>query len=130
MDLPYLSEICKRYTRRGDKHTAGNWWMVKTVLGGLGLPLEETLQYLGRQQPTLDEFASWILERNDGEIEALRIERLRATIDGTPYSEEVTRLIREIEESEPVLSPGPFVLGRAWLHSSAQCNFAGGMSRC
>ena len=105
MDLPYLTEIWKRYTRCGDKHTANNWWMVKTVLEGLGLPLEETIQYLGRQQPTFDEFTSWILERNDGEIKPLRRERLRATIEGTPYSEEVAATIRAIEESEPVFSP-------------------------
>lgn len=104
-DLPYLTEIWKRYTRRGDKHTAGNWPMVKTVLEGLGLPLEETLQYLGRQEPALGEFKSWILERNDREVEPLRLERLRATLDGTPYSEEVVANIRAIEESEPVLSP-------------------------
>jgi hypothetical protein len=103
-DLPYLTEIWQRYTHRDDKHEAGDWRTVKTVLDGLGLPLEETIQYLRRQQPRLGEFERWILERNDGEIESLRLERLRATIDGTPYSDDVTAMLRAIEESEPVLS--------------------------
>src|SRR5438046_2420674 len=100
-NLPHLSKIWCRYTSRSAKPATGSWWIIKTTLEGLGLPLEETLQYLSKQQPTLDEFEQWILERNDGRIDRLRIERLKATIDGMPYSYEVATTIRSVDESEP-----------------------------
>ena len=81
-----------------------NWTSDRTAIEGLGLPLEETLQYLGQVQPTLDEFERWILERNDGYIEPLRIERINATIAGAEYSPELKSAIRVIDESEPAFN--------------------------
>ena len=51
------------------KSQADEWVFDKIVIHGLGLALEETLQYLGRQAPTYEQFEQWILERNRGSIE-------------------------------------------------------------
>jgi len=74
-------------------------------MDGLGLGLEETLQYLGQQRPTLAEFEQWILDRNDGEVEPLRIERINAALSGAEYGDDLKRAIRAIEELPPTLSP-------------------------
>ncbi len=81
-----------------------NWICDRIMIEGLGLSLEETLQYLGKEQPTLAEFERWVLERNDGYIEPLRIERINATINGTQYSDELKAVIQAIDEREPVLT--------------------------
>src|SRR5262252_4206040 len=105
LDVPYLFEIWERYTSRSANQSRLNWHFVKLVLEGLGLALEETLQYLGRRLPTFIEFEQWIRERNDGEIEPLRLERLRAAIEGRTYGPEVAASIQAIDVREPVLSP-------------------------
>lgn len=70
------------------KSQAGEWVLDKIVLRGLGLALEETLQYLGRQAPTYEEFEKWILGKN-GRIESDQIERINAIIAGRDYSEQL-----------------------------------------
>src|SRR2546421_1763371 len=105
LDMPHLETFWRRVTRREDgNRTPASWSSDRIVIEGLGLPLEETLQYLGQRQPTLDEFERWILERNDGYIEPLRIERINATIDGRQYSDELKAEIQAIDESEPVFT--------------------------
>src|SRR5258706_11153305 len=103
LGVPHLETLWRRVTRRDGTRPA-NWTGDRIVIEGLGLPLEETLQYLGKEQPTLAEFERWILERNDGHIEPLRIERINATIDGTPYSDELKAEIQAIDQSEPVFT--------------------------
>lgn len=74
------------------------------VLNGLGLPLEETIQYLLREMPDFDEFENWILMKNGGAIDALQIERINCRLTGQPYGENLRTALREIEESENVLT--------------------------
>src|SRR2546430_1128586 len=104
LGVPHLETFWRRVTRRDGNRTPANWIDDRIVIEGLGLALEETLQYLGRQQPTLVEFEGWILERNNGHIEPLRIERINAAIDGTQYSEELKAEIQAINENEPVFT--------------------------
>jgi hypothetical protein len=66
LGVPYLEELWRRVTRRdGEKPAPGNWIRDRIVIEGLGLPLEETLQYLGQQRPPLAEFEKWTLDRNE-----------------------------------------------------------------
>ena len=104
LGVRYLEEFWARLTRRSTDSPANKWRSDRVLLDGLGLGLEETLQYLGRQQPTLAEFEQWILDRNDQRIEPQRIARINATLNGSAYSEEVKRAIKAIDESAPVLS--------------------------
>jgi hypothetical protein len=105
LGVPYLEELWRRATRRdGEKPAPRNWIRDRIVIEGLGLPLEETLQYLGQQRPPLAEFEKWVLDRNEGWIEPLRIERINATIHGKEYSDELKAVIRAIDEAEPVLT--------------------------
>jgi hypothetical protein len=53
-------EFWARATRRSANRSGLNWRDDRVLIDGLGLGLEETLQYLGRQQPTLVEFEQWI----------------------------------------------------------------------
>src|SRR5438874_5153545 len=59
---------------------AGNWVQDNTLIAGLGLGLRETFDYLLHTKPSLDEFASWILEKNGGAIDGERIERLNVAL--------------------------------------------------
>lgn len=105
LGVAHLEELWRRATRRyGEKLRPRNWVHDRIVIEGLSLPLEETLQYLGQQRPSLADFEQWILERNDGSIDPLRIERINATIRGQEYSDQLKALIRAIDEAEPVLS--------------------------
>ena len=103
LGIPYLEDLWRRLTRRRP-NSKSNWLLDSIVLEGLGLPLEEARQYLARTQPAFGEFEQWILERNDGLIEPLRLERLNATIAQTPYSAGLQSALRTIETSGPVLS--------------------------
>jgi hypothetical protein len=56
------------------------WVRDNTLLAGLRLGLRETLDYLLHTKPSLEEFESWILEKNGGAIDAERIERLNIAL--------------------------------------------------
>jgi|SRR5215831_17851757 len=105
LGVAHLEELWRHATRCDrEKLFPRNWVHDRIVIEGLGLPLEETLQYLGQRRPSLSDFEKWILDRNDGSIEPLRIERINASILGQEYSDEVKAEIRAIEEAERVLS--------------------------
>lgn len=84
--------------------TEKDWRFDNLVLNGLGLPIEETTQYLLQTAPTFAEFESWILEKNDHRKENLQIERLNNILSGAPYGEKVLRNLREIDAMPDVLS--------------------------
>jgi hypothetical protein len=63
------------------------------------------LQYLGRSAPSYEQFERWILEKTGGHLAPDRVERINATISGAAYSESLQNALKEIEESEPVLTP-------------------------
>ncbi|HJZ78755.1 MAG TPA: phytanoyl-CoA dioxygenase family protein [Pyrinomonadaceae bacterium] len=104
LDVLHLETLWLRATRRVPDHTPGQWFHDRVVLEGLGLALEETLQYLALERPTLAEFTQWILARNDGHIEKQQIERINCTISGLDYNDELKSAIQAIEQSDPVLS--------------------------
>ena len=58
------------------------WAPDNTVICGLGLGLHETLHYLYSAGPSFEQFEQWILERNGGSIEGLRVERINAALRG------------------------------------------------
>ena len=113
LGVPQLKRLWSRSRRTAqgqptEPSNAQDWTFNKIVLDGLGLAVEETSQYLQREQPTYEAFEQWVLEKNDGQIDPRRVARINAAIDGTPYDERVNRWLREIEQSEPVLSAQDF----------------------
>jgi ectoine hydroxylase-related dioxygenase (phytanoyl-CoA dioxygenase family) len=86
------------------EQTEKDWRFDNLVLNGLGLPLEETIGYLMQRAPDFDEFENWILEKNGGNVDRLQIERLNCILSNQPYGKSLTRQLREIEESEDVLT--------------------------
>jgi hypothetical protein len=76
----------------------------RVIIDGLGLALEETMKYLLQEAPDFDRFENWILDKNDGRIDRLRIEKINCVTENIPYGSEFSETIRAIEDSEPVLS--------------------------
>ena len=92
--------------RRGkifDNHE-NDWRFHNIILNGLGLPLEETLRYLSQSAPSFDEFENWILAKNDGAIDRLRIERLNCVLSNQPYGEPLQKSLEGIENGADVLT--------------------------
>jgi hypothetical protein len=83
---------------------AREWAFDKVVIYGLGLALEETLQYLARSTPTYAEFEQWVLQKNGGRIADEIISRINSAVGGTAYSDAVQRSLQTIDLSDPVLS--------------------------
>ena len=55
-----------------------------TLLCGLNAGLHETITFLRREAPTLEQFEAWILKINGGSLDADRMRRLRAALEGAP----------------------------------------------
>jgi hypothetical protein len=75
------------------------------MMDGLNVAREETLAYVMREAPSFPEFEQWILDKNDGNIDPLDIERLNCVTEGASYGENLRRSLNEVDEAEPVLSP-------------------------
>ncbi|MFD2717962.1 phytanoyl-CoA dioxygenase family protein [Hymenobacter monticola] len=86
------------------EQTEQNWRLDNLLLNGLGLPLEETMQYLMNAAPGFAEFESWILSKHQGRLDPLDVARLNSVFSGQPYPEGLRQNLREIEEMEDVLS--------------------------
>jgi hypothetical protein len=76
----------------------------RAVIDGLGLSVEETMTYLLREAPGFDEFERWIINKNGGVVDELRIEKINCFTEKIPYSKKLNESIREIEEADPVLT--------------------------
>lgn len=74
------------------------------VFEGLCLVIGDTLSYLLQNTPTFAQFEAWVLERNDGYVEAHRVDRINAITEGCEYGDETRRWLAGIEAMEPVLS--------------------------
>ena len=76
----------------------------RVTLAGLGLAVEETMQYLFQAGPGFAQFEQWVLDRNGGTISPERIERLNAAIrgDGPPPAQKIA--IASVENAPCVLS--------------------------
>ena len=64
------------------KSSGRRWDLDNTLLCGLRLNVLETSRFLHEQRPSLEEFEGWILERNEGAIDAVALERLRKALNG------------------------------------------------
>lgn len=68
------------------------------LLAGLRLGIRETLDFLTTTAPSFEQFEEWVLEKNCGNIEPERVQRLNAALQGNGGFELETIL------GEPVLS--------------------------
>jgi hypothetical protein len=80
------------------------WNLDRMVLDGLGLALEETMEYLGQQGPSYEDFERWVLAKNGGNLEPRSVRRINAIVRGLPYDEDLQQWLRGVEQSEPVLT--------------------------
>jgi hypothetical protein len=80
------------------------WTLDRVVMHGLGLALEETLQYLAQSRPTYADFEEWILRKNEGSLDHEIINRINSAIAGRGYSDSVPTWLQAIENTDPVLS--------------------------
>jgi hypothetical protein len=87
----------------------------------LGLPLEETLLYLGTG-PSWDEFAAWVVDQRGGSVEPRLASRINAVVNGTPYDEQTQAWIDAVDAAPPVLSDDDLAhwddLGYVVLHEA------------
>lgn len=89
---------------KSPKLDAREWLHDQILLSGLGLALEETMQYIFFKAPSLAEFEQWILERNEGHIAPERIERINAVIEGRGPTAAQQQIIKAVETAPAVLS--------------------------
>jgi hypothetical protein len=107
LDVPHLEVLWNR-TRlaRGGKappDSAPERMRDQVVFAGLGLGLEETIQYLFKVGPAFPEFEQWILNLNGGAIAPERIERINAALRGDAPPAAQQKIIAAIESAPPVL---------------------------
>lgn len=69
---------------------------------GLGLGLEQVIQYLGWERPELDAFEDWVIA-TAGRPDPLMVARYHATLDGAPLPEEVQARLDAIDAMPDVL---------------------------
>src|ERR1019366_2381015 len=81
-----------------------DWLFDQILLSGLHLALEETMQYLYQSGPSFEEFERWILDRNNGQVEPERVERINRTIQGLDPTPRQRWVIQEIENAKPALT--------------------------
>ncbi|MCC3157931.1 phytanoyl-CoA dioxygenase family protein [Hymenobacter sp. 15J16-1T3B] len=109
LGVQYLKHYWSRaLARRGGAHiesTAQSWRFDNVLLNGLGLPLEETVQYLLRMAPSFAEFEDWVLGKHNGQLDPLQVARLNSLFSGQPYPDALQRSLQEIEQLDDVLSP-------------------------
>jgi hypothetical protein len=60
---------------------ANDWALDNVIYHGLNLSIEETIQFLYREAPSLEEFENWVRQKNGGSIVADTIEKVNATIE-------------------------------------------------
>ncbi len=91
----------------------GNEWVFDNiVIHGLGLALEETLQYLYQDAPTYCEFERWVLRKNEGSIGTEQIDR----INSAARSGSRDWICWACSQGRR-----PFLLGREWLRDTSRC---------
>lgn len=137
LGVPHLREFWEQALakRSGQviSSSAKSWRNDNLLLNGLGLPLQETTRYLMHTAPSLAEFEDWVLARNDGQLTALQVSRLRSVFAGQHHDEQVAAQLRAIEDSPNVLSAddlrcwdenGYVILRRAISREQAQATEA------
>ncbi|AHJ96114.1 phytanoyl-CoA dioxygenase family protein [Hymenobacter swuensis] len=84
--------------------TEQDWRFDNLLLNGLGLPLEETIQYVGQQAPSFSEFEHWILAKHHGQLDPLQVDRLNSLFSDQPYPAAVVQSLQDLEREPNVLS--------------------------
>jgi hypothetical protein len=82
-DVPHLRRLWRRIIEPGDRGRAADpaeWAADQAVIYGLGLGLHETLGFLHSAAPSFASFERWILDRNGGVVDEVRIERINAAV--------------------------------------------------
>ena len=74
----------------------------RLVFHALGLGLEQTLQHLGQNAASFEEFEQWIMA-TAGEVPALQVARINAAIAGEAYPPQVDAALARINADAPVL---------------------------
>jgi hypothetical protein len=87
---------------RIEAEDATDWVADNTLLSGLRLGLRETYTFLFANRPTFEEFEAWVLEKNGGVLDPVRLQRLNAALEGNGSAS--TGCVAEIT-TEPVLTP-------------------------
>jgi len=90
---------CFTPTSHDDRH------LDHLVIHACGLGLEQTMDYLGRNAPSFEQFERWIVE-TAGDPAPEQAARINAAVIGTPCPLDTARWIAAIEASAPVLSAG------------------------
>jgi Phytanoyl-CoA dioxygenase (PhyH) len=84
LGVPHLRQMWSRTLARrgsGGPNDPVQWAADRAVMDGLGLGLQETLQFLFARTPDFDAFERWILERNGGAISTERIALVNRSVD-------------------------------------------------
>lgn len=82
---------------------ADEWQLDRLVIDGLGLGLEQTLQFLHQKSPNFEEFERWVLDIA-GAPRAQQIARINAIVEQAEYPHAIQVWLQSIEDSDPVLS--------------------------
>jgi hypothetical protein len=86
--VPHLRTLWERMQPRhaGDSHEpdALTWARDVIVLRGLDVGLHETLAFLYQQNASFQAFERWLLDKNGGAIDAVRVARINAALQGEP----------------------------------------------
>ncbi|RTQ44961.1 phytanoyl-CoA dioxygenase [Hymenobacter gummosus] len=85
--------------------TEQSWRFDNLLLNGLGLPLEETMQYLLNTEPSFAEFEDWVLNKHRGQLDSLRVQRLNSVFSGQPYPPALQHSLQQLAAEPDVLSP-------------------------
>lgn len=64
-----------------DDPQSDEWARDNVIYHGLGLPIEETIQFLYRDAGSFAEFEKWILEKNGGKLSRESVENINAMIE-------------------------------------------------
>ncbi|MET4108805.1 phytanoyl-CoA dioxygenase family protein [Hymenobacter sp. UYP22] len=100
----YWSQAIARRNGIFLEQTERNWRFDNLLLNGLGLPLEETIQYLGQHAPSFPEFEQWILRKHNGQLDSLQIDRLNSVFSGQPYPPALQESLQKLEQEPDVLN--------------------------
>jgi hypothetical protein len=82
LGVRHLKRFWSRLAANHHNADSIDWMNDNTLLCGLRVGLRETMQFLYEKRPALAEFESWILERNGGCIDPVRIARINLGLSG------------------------------------------------
>ena len=87
LDILHVKRLWSRTLKNRSSHSQNrispnDWIKDNTLLCGLKLSLQETLQFLYSSNPSFEQFEKWILEQNGGAIDPNLRDRLNRALSG------------------------------------------------